>query len=103
MSLGERLKQARLQIGFSQEEVARRIETHRTTISKYEKNECEPSLKVLMKLIEIYCADANYILFGKQMKVVHIEGLPETCIQQIHSVISLYLVEDYARKKNIHD
>lgn len=103
MSLGERLKEARIEMGFSQEEVAKRIDTHRTTISKYEKNECEPSLKIIMKLIEIYCADANYILFGKHMKIMHIEGLPETCIKQIYAIVSRYMIEDYARKENIHE
>lgn len=55
MSMGERLRKARLKMGYSQEEVARRIDTHRTTIGKYENGECEPSIKVLAKLIEIYC------------------------------------------------
>lgn len=36
MSMGERLRKARLKMGYSQEEVARRIDTHRTTIGKYE-------------------------------------------------------------------
>ncbi len=51
MSMGERLRKARLKMGYSQEEVARRIDTHRTTIGKYENGECEPSIKVLAKLI----------------------------------------------------
>lgn len=103
MSLGERLKEARLKMGFSQEDVARRIDTHRTTIGKYEKNECDPSINILMKLIEIYSADANYILFGKHMKVIHVEGLPEHCIEEIYLLISRYLLDDYAYKENIHD
>ena len=35
MSMGERLRKARLKMGYSQEEVARRIDTHRTTIGKW--------------------------------------------------------------------
>lgn len=36
MSMGERLREARNKIGYSQEEVARRIDLDRTTIGKYE-------------------------------------------------------------------
>ena len=36
MSMGERLREARNKIGYSQEEVARRIDLDRTTIGKYQ-------------------------------------------------------------------
>lgn len=58
MSMGERLRKARLKMGYSQEEVARRIDTHRTTIGKYENGECEPSIKVYKSLSE---ADRNLL------------------------------------------
>lgn len=51
MSLGSRLKEARLKLGFSQEYVAGRVNLHRTTIGKYENDASMPSLDVLIKLI----------------------------------------------------
>lgn len=103
MSMGERLRKARLKMGYSQEEVARRIDTHRTTIEKYENGECEPSIKVLAKLIEIYCTDANYILYGKDMKVMNVSRVPENCMRDVYMLISEYLIDDYAYNENIHD
>lgn len=70
MSMGERLREARNKIGYSQEEVARRIDLDRTTIGKYENDACVPSSTTLARLVEIYCTDANYILYGKEMKVM---------------------------------
>ena len=83
-------------MGYSQEEVARRIDTHRTTIGKYENDECEPSIKILSRLIEIYCTDANYILYGKDMKVMNISRVPENCMRDVYMLISEYLIDDYA-------
>ena len=103
MSMGERLRKARLKMGYSQEEVARRIDTHRTTIGKYENGECEPSIKVLANLIEIYCTDANYILYGKDMKAMNVSRVPENCMGDVYMLISEYLIDDYAYNENIHE
>lgn len=77
MSMGERLREARNKIGYSQEEVARRIDLDRTTIGKYENDACVPSSTTLARLVEIYCTDANYILYGKEMKVMNISRVPK--------------------------
>ena len=60
-----------------QEEVARRIDLDRTTIGKYENDACVPSSTTLARLVEIYCTDANYILYGKEMKVMNISRVQE--------------------------
>lgn len=100
MSLGRRLRIAREKIGFSQDEVAQRLKLHRTTIGKYENNECDPSVDILAKLIEIYCEDANYILYGKTRKSINISNLPEYIIQKIYFIISEYnLNENRTSKK----
>lgn len=70
---------------------------------KYENGECEPSIKVLAKLIEIYCTDANYILYGKDMKVMNVSRVPENCMRDVYMLISEYLIDDYAYNENIHE
>ena len=45
MSLGSRLRDARLKLDFSQEYVAKRLDLHRTTIGKYENMQvCLPQI-----------------------------------------------------------
>lgn len=90
MSIGSRLKEARMNLNFSQEEVAKRINVHRTTIGKYENGESQPSLDILLKLIEIYCEDANYILFGKTKRIINIELLPDSVVDRIILFIGKY-------------
>lgn len=103
MSMGERLREARNKIGCSQEEVARRIDLDRTTIGKYENDACVPSSTTLARLVEIYCTDANYILYGKEMKVMNISRVPKNCMRDIYMLLSEYLIEDYAHNENIHE
>mgnify|MGYP000526880559 CR=1 FL=1 len=83
MSMGERLREARNKIGYSQEEVARRIDLDRTTIGKYENDACVPSSTTLARLVEIYCTDANYILYGKTKKVINVSDVPESIVKKI--------------------
>lgn len=94
MSLGERLKKAREKLGFSQEFVAKRINVHRTTIGKYESNECLPSVDILMRLIDIYCEDANYILYGNTRRNINVNELPEFLIQKIYFYIAQYAINE---------
>lgn len=48
--LGEELKNARLEAGLSQEQLAVRARVHRTYISLLERNKKSPTLDVLMRL-----------------------------------------------------
>ena len=85
MSLGSRLRDARLKLDFSQEYVAKRLDLHRTTIGKYASL---PSTDILIKLIEIYCEDANYILYGKTKKVINVSDVPESIVKKIYLLIA---------------
>lgn len=54
MDLGRRLRYLRESKGYSIYDVERRIQLHFSTISKYERNERQPSIEVLRELAEIY-------------------------------------------------
>ena len=50
ISLGEKIKQARLKKGLSQEQLAQSVGTTKSTISKYELEKREPSMEMLDKI-----------------------------------------------------
>ena len=54
MDLGKRLRELRERRGFSIYEVERRARLHFSTISKYERNERQPSIDVLQELADVY-------------------------------------------------
>jgi transcriptional regulator with XRE-family HTH domain len=52
-NLGKRIKDARVRVGISQEELAWRCEVDRTYISKIERGIANPSFLILMKISEV--------------------------------------------------
>lgn len=90
MSMGKRLKKARIKRKLTQDQVANALDVHRTTIGKYENDESEPSLDKFAKMIDLYHADANYILFGNIQNETIFRNLPDVLIQKLYFIINDY-------------
>ena len=56
-TFGDRLRRVRKEIGLTQKEVAEQLHLHRSTYTKYERNQSEPSLAVLYRLTVILNVD----------------------------------------------
>ncbi len=68
MTFGERLKSARLKMGFTQEQLAELIGVAKTTLTGYEKGNREPDVFKIKRLIEVLNIDSDYLL-GIEEKV----------------------------------
>ncbi len=62
MAVGERLKRARKMAGMSQQELGEVVGVSRMSISKYERNEMDPSSKVLIALARALDVKVEYLL-----------------------------------------
>ena len=60
--IGDRLKYARIQAGWTQDEVSKETNIQRTTLSKIENNKYDPSTEQLRILIDLYEVNANWVL-----------------------------------------
>lgn len=58
----KRLKAARLEAGYTQEQVAIKIGIKQNTISKYETGNLEPNLETLAKMAQFYNVSINWLL-----------------------------------------
>lgn len=72
---GYRLRDLRKSKHMTQEQVARRLNLSKTSISAYENNLKTPSLDVLMELSVLYHVTSDYILGLDNRKMLHIDGL----------------------------
>lgn len=64
-----RLKEARKDTGFTQEETAKETGIPRSTLANYEAGRTEPDIENLCKLIDFYQINADWILgTGKRNK-----------------------------------
>lgn len=62
MSVGDKLKKLRLKKELTQCQLAEILQIDRSTICKYEKGYCEPTLDSLRKFSRYFGVDYNYLL-----------------------------------------
>lgn len=67
-SFHQKLKQARLNIGFTQAEVATELKIPRSTLANYELGRTEPDIESLCILIDFYETSADWILGAGKRK-----------------------------------
>ena len=61
-SFGTRLRECRKQKGFSQNELAKLLETNHSVIGKYERDDVKPSIDAVRKLAAILETTAAYLI-----------------------------------------
>lgn len=61
---GERLKEARLKMGMSQEALASVLFVSRQAVAKWENNINEPSIETIIKIADIFDINLDYLLKG---------------------------------------
>ncbi len=59
---GEKIKEFRLANGWTQKELAKKIEQAQSTIFYWEQNKQEPTITALKKLCEVFDVSADYLL-----------------------------------------
>lgn len=90
--LGNRIKDYRKSIGLSQVELAEKIGVRNTTISSWETNRTEPTMKDVVKLCEIFDCKVNDLV------VVADVELPESireCMSDFNLALRLTSYADY--------
>lgn len=61
-NIAPRLKRARKENELTQEEVAKRLKIHQSTIAGYEAGRTEPNAEILAELAQLYCHTVDYFL-----------------------------------------
>ena len=60
--LGKRLKELREEKGFTQKELAKKLNIHSVTYLHYEKEQREPPLTLLAEIAKFYDVSVDYLL-----------------------------------------
>lgn len=61
MAFKDRLKEARLSRGLTQEQIAKQIGVAKSTFTGYEKGNSEPSMLTISKIMNVLKVDANFL------------------------------------------
>lgn len=91
--LNERIKQLRTALGWSQVDLAKKMNVSKQTISNWENDNIQPSIEMLVRLSRLFNTTTDYLLGLDNIPRLDISGLPV----EVVSHISL-LIEDYRNK-----
>lgn len=73
MEIGKKLKDARMKSGFTQENVAEKINVSRQTISNWENEKSYPDIISVIELSDLYSISLDDLLKGDQEMMEHLE------------------------------
>ena len=62
MLLGARLKEARINMGYTQKDLSEKLGVSKVTVCGYEKGSRVPSLGIFLKLLDVLNVEPNFLL-----------------------------------------
>lgn len=68
ITLGDHLRKRRIDLGLHQKDMARIVNATISTITNWEKNRVEPTLRFIPKIIEVIGYDKHAITIGEQIR-----------------------------------
>jgi transcriptional regulator with XRE-family HTH domain len=107
ISIGERITQLRKAKNWSQDELAKQIDSSRVMIGKYERGDNLPSIEVIVKLAKAFEVSVDYLLgegmnatYNKEMikRLDEVENLPTEEKQRILHYMDL-VIRDFKAKQ----
>lgn len=72
MEIGKKLKNARVQSGMTQENVAEKINVSRQTISNWENEKSYPDITSVIELSNLYSISLDVLLKGDEQMIEHL-------------------------------
>lgn len=91
--LGQRINTLRLSCGWSQVELARKMNITKQTVSNWENENIMPSIEMLVRMAKLFHVTTDYLLGLENTPRLSVDGLPENVVAHLSQ-----LIEDYRQK-----
>ncbi len=88
--LGQRLYEIRTSLGWSQVELAKKLNISKQTVSNWENENIQPSIEMLIRLAKIFNVSTDYLLGLDEVPRLNVEGLPTAVISHLSLLIDDY-------------
>ena len=89
--IGKRIRELRLQHGWSQTELGRKIGVNKSVISFYELGTRFPTYENLLRICDVFNVTADYILRGDSIQKMNIDTLPNDQVHALRTIIAALL------------
>ncbi len=84
---GLTLKRLREEKGYSQAQLAKKLNISKSSISKYESNQSVPSIETLTRLSLIYGVSLDYLVGIERNKTISVEGLTNRQLDILNTLL----------------
>ncbi len=85
--LGQRIAEMRTALGWSQVEMAKRLNVAKQTVSNWENENIQPSIEMLVRLSQLFGVSTDYLLGLDIIPRISIEGLPTSVVAHLAQLI----------------
>lgn len=91
--LGRRIYDLRTAFGWSQVQLAEKLNISKQTVSNWENENIQPSIEMLVRLAKLFHTSTDYLLGLSEEQTINVDGLP------VHFIAHLtHIIEDYKKK-----
>ena len=91
--LGVRINELRRAMGWSQVQLAEKLNISKQTVSNWENENIQPSIEMLVRIAKLFHVSTDYLLGLDNIPTINVEGLPKSFVAHITQII-----EDYKQK-----
>lgn len=91
--LGQRINELRIALGWSQVQLAEKLNISKQTVCNWENENIQPSIEMLVRLARLFHTSTDYLLGLNDTATITVEGLPISFVAHLTQII-----EDYKQK-----
>lgn len=91
--LGQRINEQRIALGWSQVQLAEKLNISKQTVSNWENENIQPSIEMLVRIANLFRVSTDYLLGLDNIPTINVDGLPVSFIAHLTLII-----EDYKQK-----
>ena len=88
--LGQRINELRTACGWSQVELAKRLNISKQTVSNWENENIQPSIEMLMNVAALFHVSTDYLLGLDDVPHLNVDGLPLSFVAHLSQIITDY-------------
>lgn len=88
--LGQRINELRIALGWSQVQLAEKLNISKQTVSNWENENIQPSIEMLVRLSKLFRVSTDYLLGLDNAKTINVAGLPNAFVAHLTQIIDDY-------------
>ncbi len=91
--LSNRIYELRLSFGWTQVQLAEKLNITKQTVSNWENDNIQPSIDMLIKLSKTFNVSTDYLLGLTPTNYINVDGLPTEFVSHV-----IQIIQDYKNK-----